>query len=378
MANKSYETIIVGAGISGLACARSLHENGKDFFIVSEDIGGRILTSEDGTANYGAFFVCSDYHNVLKYVKIKSRIKLSDFCFHEGDETYVFFEPKLIKYSFQFLKTLKLLYKFRKALRNLRKTSETISQKEAIEQDSFLHGLYMQDAADFVKKQNIQSGTDAYLSKALYSTTFSKISEMNAFSFLQFIIPLITPMYTFTFEREKMVNPFQEKIMYGHVQDVVYKNKQYKIKIADKILCAENIVLATQIDWSKRFAGIKKTNKPVDTNMLHIKGTPKKIMARKDYQLFSSPSNVQAMANLKDGTHLFYYKKNQPSLDNFFKDPKIIAHKYWDFVGTINGHNLIESKRGNNMYLIGDFNVAGLEEAYITGIFAANQIINSK
>ena len=63
----------------------------------------------------------------------------------------------------------------------------------------------MTNAADFVKKQNIQSGTDAYLSKALYSTTFSKISEMNAFSFLEFLIPLITPIYTFTFKKEKMI-----------------------------------------------------------------------------------------------------------------------------------------------------------------------------
>jgi len=53
-------------------------------------------------------------------------------------------------------------------------------------------------------------------------------------------------------------------------------------------------------------------------------------------------------------------------------------HHYWDPVGTINGHTLIESNRGNNLYLIGDYNVAGLEESYTTGIYAANQIINSQ
>jgi len=105
--------------------------------LVSKDIGGRILTSDDGTANYGAFFVCSDYYHVLKHVTLKSRIKLSDFCFHDGDDTYVLFEPKLIKYSFQFMKTMKLLYKFRRAFRKFRKASEIISQKEAIENDSF-------------------------------------------------------------------------------------------------------------------------------------------------------------------------------------------------------------------------------------------------
>ncbi|MCK5260894.1 MAG: NAD(P)/FAD-dependent oxidoreductase [Thermoplasmatales archaeon] len=377
MTRKTYETIIIGAGISGLACARSLQEKDRDFLIIGEDVGGRILTSADGSANYGAFFVCSDYHHLLQYVKIKSRIKLSNFCFHEEKKTYVFFEPKLIKYSVQFVKALKLLYKFRKAFHKFRKNSEIISQKNAIENDPFLYELYMQNAPDFVKKQKIQKGTDTYLSKALYSTTFSMINEMNAFSFLQFLLPMITPIYTFTFEKEKMIQPFQEKMICGYVDDVIYKNGQHKVKADGNTFYADNIVLATQIDWSKHFAGVKKTNKPASTNMLHVKGVPKSIVARKEYQLFAPPSNVQAMANLKDGTYLFYYRYERPSLENFFKDPHIIAHKYWNPAGTINGHALIECNRGNNMYLIGDFNVCGLEESYITGIYAANQIINS-
>ena len=79
MVKKSYETIIVGGGISGLACARLLSENGKDFLLISKDIGGRILTSPDGNANLGAFFVCKDYHHFLKFAKIKDQIRIRDF-----------------------------------------------------------------------------------------------------------------------------------------------------------------------------------------------------------------------------------------------------------------------------------------------------------
>jgi hypothetical protein len=175
-----------------------------------------------------------------------------------------------------------------------------------------------------------------------------------------------------------MIEPFQEKILNGVVTNIRYKNGQYKLKFDDTIFYAKNIVLATQIDWSQHVAGVKMTNKPVNTKMLHIKGVPKRIITRKKYQLFSSPSNVQAIADLTDGSYLFYYRQNLPPLKHFFHNPRIIARKSWDPAGTINGHILIESNRGNNMYLIGDFNVAGLEESYITGIYCANQINQSQ
>ncbi len=375
MTVKIFDTIIVGAGISGLACAKCLQKNDEDFLLISKDIGGRILTSEDGAVNYGAFFVCSDYHNVLQHVKLHSRINLSDFCFHDNDDIYVLFGPKLLAYSFQFIKVLKILYKFRKAFRNFRKTSETISQKKAIENDPFLHELYMKNAINFVKEHKIQAGTDKYLSKSLYSTTFSTIREMNAFSFLQFLLPLITPIYTFTFEKEKMIKPFQEKIILDCVNDVKFKSNQYKIKSNENIFYAKNVVLATEISSSKHFASVKKANKPVSTHMLHIKGSPKDIVARKKYQLFSYPCNVQAIADLEDGTYLLYYKNEIPILDKYFSKYQTISSHFWDPAGTINGHTLIENNRGNNLYLIGDFNVAGLEESYITGIYSANQII---
>jgi hypothetical protein len=372
---KTFKTVIVGAGISGLACARTLIENDEDFIIISEDIGGRILKSTDGSVNYGAFFVCSDYYNLLKFVKLKSQIRLRDFCFHEKDESYIFFEPKLLKYSFQFLKVVKMLYKFRKHFRKLRKETVEISQKKAIENDAFLYDLYMQNAADFVKKQNIERGTKTYLSKGLYSTTFSIIKEMNAFSFLQFILPIITPIYRFSFEQEKMIQPFKNRILINKVTNIIYKNGKYKIQAGKEAYQAKNIVLATQINWSKKFAGINKVNLPVSTNMIHIKGKTTKEYSRKSYHLFSPSINTQAIANLNDGTYLFYYKDKQPNLKKYFFNPKIMESKYWNPAGTINGHNLIESNRGKNMFLIGDYNIAGLEESYITGIYAANKII---
>jgi len=376
MTAKTVDTIIIGAGISGLACAQRLQEFDKDFLIISKDIGGRILTSEEGTVNYGAFFVCSDYYHVLPFVTLQSRIKLSDFCFHEKGESYQFYEPRLLAYLYQLITIRKLLNRFRKAIRTFRITAETTSQKTVIESDPFLYEVYRKDAVGLAEECAIEQGTERYLSKALYSTTFSSIHEMNAFHFLLFLLPLITPIYTFIFEKKRMISPFQDKIILGSVSDICSGHDQYKVRANDSTYYAKNLVLATEISWSQQFAGVTEINKPVSTNMLHIRGTPKKSIAKKKYHLFSYPSMVQAIADLQDGTYLFYYKNKQPPLDHFFTSPQVLARHFWNPAGRINGHVLIESKREKNMYLIGDYNVAGLEEAFITGIYAANQIID--
>jgi hypothetical protein len=377
METKTYETIIIGAGISGLACANHLQKHGKDFLLISKDIGGRMRTSEDGTANYGAFFVCSDYENVLPFVTLQKRIRLRDFCFHENETAYPFYGPRLLLYLHQFMTIKQHLNQFRNALRTFRKTAENTSQRKAIEADPLLHSLYMKDADEFVKENRLEPGTDKYLSKALYSTTFSPVSDMNAFSFLQFLLPLITPIYTFRFEKRKMTSSFQEKIIVDTATDINRKADQYKIKTNTDTFLAKNLVLATEISWSGQFARIQEMNTPVSTHMLHLRGTPKRMIARKKYQLFCHPSIVQSIADLGDGTYLFYYKDTQPPLENYFHNPQVITHHFWDPAGRIHGHVLIESNRGKNMYLIGDYNIAGLEETYITGIYAANHIITS-
>jgi len=376
MSRASYDTVIIGGGIAGLACARRLQDHNQDFLLISKDIGGRIRTSDDGTVNYGAFFVCSDYNHILPYVEMKKRIKLSDFCFHENDTQFVYHAPQLIPYLPQLFKVKTLLQKFRKSFRKFRKTSETLSQKQAIEQDPWLHQLYMTNAADFIDEHHLWKGTNRYLSKGLYATTFSPVQDMNAFSCLQFLLPLITPIYTFTFLMEKMIEPFQKRILLSEVCRLQQKNDYNIIKHKTGTIQAKKVVIATDLPSMKLLTGITKTNTPVSTHMLHIRGTPKERFSNKVYHLFGPPSNIQAIADNFDGTYLLYYKNYQPTLKGLFTNAKILFQYDWNPAGSINGHTLIENNQGNGLYIIGDCNVAGLEESYITGLYAAHQIIN--
>ena len=69
MKNQTVETIIIGAGVAGLGCARQLAKHKRDFLIITENIGGRISTSDDGRVNYGAYFVLNNYKHILPFIQ---------------------------------------------------------------------------------------------------------------------------------------------------------------------------------------------------------------------------------------------------------------------------------------------------------------------
>lgn len=66
---RSIETIIIGAGIAGEACARRLSEAQRPFHLISENLGGRISRSQDDSVNMGAYYVRGDYEHVNQLVE---------------------------------------------------------------------------------------------------------------------------------------------------------------------------------------------------------------------------------------------------------------------------------------------------------------------
>ena len=107
------DTVIIGAGIAGLACGRRLCDEGTEFTLVSEDIGGRIRISRDGAQNLGAYYVMDDYRHVRRYVKRGRELRMLGSRVHLEERSYTPRNWRSLAYLPQSLRFRRLLREFR-------------------------------------------------------------------------------------------------------------------------------------------------------------------------------------------------------------------------------------------------------------------------
>ena len=108
--------------------------------------------------------------------------------------------------------------------------------------------------------------------------------------------------------------------------------------------------------------------------MFHLSGKLCEEMEDCETNLFSDKNKILVLSHQNNNTYLFYSKSTKPKFEKYFKSYKILKHHFWNPAFNIVGSELLECKQSNNFYLIGDHNICGLEDSYITGIYAANQI----
>ena len=78
-----------------------------------------------------------------------------------------------------------------------------------------------------------------------------------------------------------------------------------------------------------------------------------------------------------DGTVLVCSHTQTPVFDRYFSSWEVVEHKCWNPAFNLAGDILLECEQAPNLYLVGDHNICGLEDAYITGLYAANRIAES-
>ncbi len=140
-------------------------------------------------------------------------------------------------------------------------------------------------------------------------------------------------------------------------------------------LTADQVVVATPIDVSARLLELARTKKPVNAHTFLVRGLLRRPWARATINLFPDGDPYLAVAQQSDGSSLLCSGSEHLDFGRFFTRWEIVEHQRWAPAFHIEGSALLECEQAPGLFLIGDHNVCGLEDAYLTGIHAANRIL---
>jgi glycine/D-amino acid oxidase-like deaminating enzyme len=374
-----HETVIIGAGIAGLACARQLHDSGRSFLLITEDVGGRVLRSTDGTVNLGAYYVRGDYSHVNQFVERGRRIRRRDTLL--GDEEGVFnrgYVP-LLRHPWQALRFIRSLRKFRRHYATFKQESLVKSQADAIRADPFLFELYMEDANRYVSRHRIEDIARSYLAPMTQGTGFTSVDRLTAFTMLVVMLPTIIPIYEHVFRFDALTSGFGDSLLFGSVTGITPTDDRYCIETGDGgTFSAANVVVATPTDVSARLLDLGSVKGPISAHMTVVRGSLLRPWSTAAFSLFPAGDPTYAIAQQSDGSILICSASEDVDFERYFSTWEIVEHHHWNPAFHLAGNVLLECERGEGLYLIGDHNVCDLEDAYITGVYAANRILRSE
>lgn len=255
--------------------------------------------------------------------------------------------------------------------------SERISQKQSIEQNPLFKKFYTTPASEIVQELGCEYWTQHFINPINWATSFSHIEDSTAACMGMISLPFIVPSYEFIFDFKKIMKGFEQKLNTDSVARIERADNHWKIDTQNgQSFDCNNVILATPLNIAQKLIDItEEVNAERCAYMFHIRGKLKKKYRGGRYIFIDDPGLYMAIE--PDKTTLFYAKHKEIKLDTYFDKYEIIATKHWN-PGFILGPHAIEADRGNNMYLIGGHTAPTMEDAFTTGIYAANQILKKR
>src|SRR5512135_1929893 len=148
----SHEAIIIGGGISGLACARRLHEAGKEFCLITDRLGGRMFAGPTAGQNFGATYITTDYHHVSSFVGRVRPLRRRDAYFASESRCVPLWHGRIWGHARALVRLLARLAEFRMHLNEFRSRCPNFCQADLLSYCPQVDRAVKQPAAEFIKE----------------------------------------------------------------------------------------------------------------------------------------------------------------------------------------------------------------------------------
>lgn len=373
---KKYDAIVIGGGIAGLGCAKTLTDcNFGNFRLISDQLGGRIKSSKDGKVNYGAYYSRSDYRHVKPFMKPTRRIGFQHvhrLCNGKSRPIY----GVMLRHPLATAKLFLLLRKFNKHYQRFKRACVSIQSREVIESDAWLFQLHQQAATEFLSRHRLCPLRESLVNPIVWGTALVDVEEISASTMLFLLLILVHKTHEFEFQLDALTGPFQSKITIDTVKQIHRYEGGWQISTTsgDRFY-SKSVVVALPVDKATGLLDLDlELNHPVNARMVHVSGIPKPPFNKGRYLVVAPELGDVIIASQADGTWIVYTRKKEIELTNYFHDWQPIGEQLWEPAFNV-GKRLIDYDLGDGLYLIGDHNAVSMEDSFISGVFAANKIL---
>jgi len=372
------ETLIIGGGVSGLACGRGLHRAGRDFLLVTDRLGGRIHAAADGL-NFGAAYVTSDYTAIGQFLDRGGRIWLKDVHYFDGERYTNVFSRTGLRRLRGLSRLYRLLVPFRNRVNALRRKVPQACQKELMEADPLIRSYVEQPATELVRQHGLSVVTEIFCAPVFRSTLFVPWHESNAFYYLANCFPALLPTYTADLSRtaERIAEGWSDRIVRARATAVeeVSDGEAFVVEAGGREYRAKNLVVAVPGRNAAELIDTECTALDVPYCTLHIRGTRRRLYAPGRTVFLRDEHPVTILwPQGRRGMDIAFGPEPDPDLSEYYSDYELVRALRWKTAVQLSGDRWRRLQLRDNLFAVGDHNIVGLEDSYLTGLHAANRI----
>ena len=370
-------TLVIGGGIAGISAALTLLDAGRDFYLVTDSLGGRVRYDPQARVNYGAYFVMGSYRYARRILSPEALLNPTSVLFHNSpDERFPLLHPHTLARLPDLVRFFAAMRRFASHYEPYKERCLVMPQKQALAADPYLAGLFVQPASEFIRAQGFERAAADYISKFTYACTGVGPEGLTALDFLNVSMGLIVPIHRFCFDREALARRLGERLVWDSISHLEAQASPFSLTgRSGRQYSALNVILATPACVTQELLGLPEIRRACQLYVWHVKAVLKPLYRRYELNLFSPASEIMLTACQWDGTYLVYSNAPRADLGQVCESFEILCQVAWENAMYVQGRAYLDQQPAPGLYLAGDHNGLGLEPAAISGIFAANQII---
>jgi hypothetical protein len=258
-----------------------------------------------------------------------------------------------------------------------------VCQADLLRQDPVLERWVKEPAADFVRRNGLQSLNELSLDPVVNSTVFARTDQINTFYYLAAQLPILVPTFLADFSKtlDRLTDGFQRQILLERAVALgAAPDGGYTVATTSHDLRAKNVVVAIPGHNARELypdldAGEERRPSEIPIVTLHVRGRRRSSHAPGKIVYLPATGVVTVLLPIGPGLDVLFARTPDPNLSPFYETYEIIAQVSWKTAVQLSLGGWRPLAPRPTLYTIGDYNICGLEDSYLTGLYAANQII---